>query len=154
MIRRRGFVPDSEGAGKYRGGFAIVTDYEMLTDGTTLQLRTDRRKIPNYGLHGGQPGSLGKMTLNPDGENRDLPKTVLPLKKGDVFRARVGGAGGWGNPLERDVKKVLDDVQSGLVSVERARKVYGIIINETTMEVDMNETQKLREAMSKKGGVK
>ena len=148
MIRRRGFVPDSEGAGKYRGGFAIVTDYEMLTDGTTLQLRTDRRKIPNYGLHGGQPGSLGKMTLNPGGENRDLPKTVLPLKKGDVFRARVGGAGGWGNPLERDAEKVLDDVQNGLVSVERARKVYGVAINETTTEVDMNETQKLRKAMS------
>ncbi len=148
MIRQRGFVPDSEGAGKYRGGFAIITDYEMLTDETTLQLRTDRRKIPNYGLHGGQPGSLGKMTLNPDGENRDLPKIVLPLKKGDILRARVGGAGGWGNPLERDVKKVLDDVQIELVSVERARKVYGVVINKTNMEVDMNETQKLRKAMS------
>lgn len=148
MIRQRAFVPDSEGAGKYRGGFAIITDYEMLTDGTTLQLRTDRRKIPNYGLHGGQPGSLGKMTLNPDGENHDLPKIVLSLKKGDMFRARVGGAGGWGNPLERDVNKVLNDVQNELVSVERARKVYGVVINKTTMEVDMDETQKLRETMS------
>ena len=147
MIRQRGFVPDSEGAGKYRGGFAIVTDYEMLTDGTTLQLRTDRRKIPNYGLHGGQPGSLGKMTLNPDGENRDLPKTLLPLEKGDLFRARVGGAGGWGNPLERDVNKVLEDVQSELVSVERAKKVYGVAINEATMEIDMDATKKLRDSM-------
>jgi len=149
LIRQRGFVPDSEGAGKYRGGFAIITDYEMLTDGTTLQLRTDRRKIPNYGLNGGHPGSLGKMTLNPDGENRDLPKIVLPLKKGDLFRARVAGAGGWGNPLERDVNKVLDDVRNGLVSVERARKVYGVAISATTMEVDIDETRKLRKSMSK-----
>ncbi len=148
MIRQRGFVPDSEGAGKYRGGFAIITDYEVLTDGTTLQLRTDRRKIPNYGLHGGQPGSLGKMTLNPDGEDRDLPKIVIPLKKGDVFRARVGGAGGWGNPLERDPKMVLEDVRNELVSLSRAQNVYGVVINESIMEVDMGQTQTLREAMS------
>ncbi len=149
LIRQRGFVPDSEGAGKYRGGFAIITDYEMLTDGTTLQLRTDRRKIPNYGLNGGHSGSLAKMALNPDDENRDLPKIVLPLRKGDLFRARVAGAGGWGNPLERDVNKVLDDVRSGLVSIERARKVYGVVINENTIEVDIDETRKLRKSMSK-----
>ncbi len=147
MIRQRGFVPDSEGAGKYRGGFALVTDYEALTDGTTLQLRTDRRKIPNYGLNGGKPGSLAKMTLNPDGENRDLPKILIPLKKKDVFRAKVGGGGGWGNPLDRDVQSVLNDVRNELVSIERARNAYGVVINKATLEVDIDATQKLRETM-------
>lgn len=150
---QRAFVPDSEGAGKYRGGFAVVNDYQILADETTLQLRCDRCKLANYGLHGGQPGSLGKYTLNPDGENRDLLKCVIPMRKGDVLRTRLGGAGGWGSPLERDVELVMNDVRNELVSVRRARDVYGVVINEATMQVDMEQTQSLRQSM-KKGNTK
>jgi len=142
---QRAFVPDSEGAGKYRGGFAVVNDYQILADETTLQLRGDRRKLANYGLHGGQPGSLAKYTLNPDGEKRDLPKCVIPMRKGDVLRVRLAGAGGWGDPLERDVELVMNDVRNELVSVSRAREVYGVVINEATLEVDMEQTQSLRD---------
>jgi N-methylhydantoinase B/oxoprolinase/acetone carboxylase alpha subunit len=89
------------------------------------------------------------MTLNPDGENRDLPKILTPLKKGDVFRARVGGGGGWGNPLDREANAVLNDVRNELVSIERAKDVYGVIINKVTSEIDIEATQKLRETRAK-----
>jgi len=59
----------------------------------------------------------------------------------------TSGAGGWGDPLERDVKMVLDDVRNEKVSVKRAREVYGVVINEHTTEVNMAETQKLRQQM-------
>lgn len=152
-FNQRALVPDSEGAGRYRGGFAIVVDYESVADETILQLRTDRRKLAPYGLQGGEPGSLGVMTLNPGRENRDLGKCVITMEKGDVFRARTAGAGGWGNPLERDAELVMDDVRTEKVSVRRAREAYGVVINETTMEADIEQTQRLRQAM-KKGNTK
>ena len=142
---QRSFLPDSEGAGKYRGGFALVIDYETLLDDVTLQLRSDRRKFPPYGLSGGKPGSLAKMSLNPDGENLDLGKCVVEMDNGDIMRVRTAGAGGWGNPLERDAELVLDDVRNEKVSVKRAREVYGVIIDEATMELDVEQTKRLRQ---------
>lgn len=142
-INQLALAPDSEGAGKYRGGFGYVVDYELLAE-ATLSLRTDRRRFAPYGIQGGQSGSPTVITLNPDTENRDLGKSVVTMRKGDVLRARIAGAGGWGNPLERDAKMVLDDVRDGLVSIKRARDVYGVAINEATMEVDIEQTHSLR----------
>lgn len=146
---QRAFVPDSEGAGKYRGGFGLVVDWEALVDGVTLQLRTDRSKTGPYGLYGGQPGSLSVVTFNPGGENHVLGKCVITMNKGDVVRVKVAGGGGWGDPLERDVELVMDDVVNEKVSSGRAREVYGVVIDERTMEVDTAETQKLRKKMKK-----
>jgi N-methylhydantoinase B len=62
----------------------------------------------------------------------------------------TAGAGGWGDPLERDPKLVLKDVRDEKVSVKRAREAYGVVINEAAMEVDIAETEKLRKTMKGK----
>jgi len=59
----------------------------------------------------------------------------------------TSGAGGWGDPLERDPKLALRDVRDEKVSVKRAREAYGVVINETAMEIDVAETEKLRKQM-------
>lgn len=148
-LNQLALIPDSEGDGKYRGGFGYVVDYEILADETTLSLRTDRQKFAPFGVHGGRTGCLTSITLNPNIENRTLGKTVVTMQDGDVLRVKIAGAGGWGNHLERDVQLVLDDVRDGLVSTRRAKETYGVVIDETTTKVDMNETQKLRELMKK-----
>jgi len=71
----------------------------------------------------------------------------MNLKKGDVYRLITSGAGGWSDPFERDPELVLKDVRDEKVSVKRAREVYGVVINEAAMEVDIAETEKLREKM-------
>ena len=138
---------DREGAGKYRGSVAVIREYKFIGDEAIFQLRTDRQRIPPYGLYGGQPGAPSLAIINPDTEHRHVGKITIEVKKGDVLRLISPGAGGWGDPLERDAKMVLDDVRNEKISVKRAREAYGVVINEHTMDMDIAETQKLREIM-------
>jgi N-methylhydantoinase B len=147
LYNQYGYLPDREGAGKQRGSVAIVRDWQLLVDEAVFQLRTDRQKYETYGLYGGKNGAPSKSIINPDTENRHIGKIDVRIKKGDVYRLITSGGGGWGDPLERDPKMVLDDVRNEKVSVKRAREAYGVIINEATTEVDITETQKLREAV-------
>jgi N-methylhydantoinase B len=148
-IRSVGYMPDTEGAGKYRGALSTMKDIEVLADEATFQLRVDRVRFGCYGLQGGQEGAHACVTYNPDGENRKLPKTVMTVKKGDVIRLQAAGAGGFGNPAERDVEMVRNDVHNGLLSPRRAREVYGVVMDENSFEIDVAETKRLREGMKR-----
>jgi N-methylhydantoinase B len=65
--------------------------------------------------------------LNPDGENRTLPsKLTMTIRRGDVFRHVLAGAGGWGDPLERDPAAVFKDVRNELLSAGKAEADYGL----------------------------
>jgi N-methylhydantoinase B len=66
------------------------------------------------------------------------------LNKGDVYDIKEAGGGGYGNPYERSVDKVLDDVLDELVSLKSAREEYGVVIDPETMRVDVAATNKLR----------
>ncbi len=83
-----------------------------------LQVRSDRRDHRPFGLYGGSPGQPSENYLNPDGENRLLPsKFTMTIKKGDVFCHVLAGAGGYGDPLERNA--VLRDVRNELATKGR-----------------------------------
>jgi len=130
-VLRYGFVTDTGGAGKYRGAVATERVYRFTEAEGTLHIRSDRRESRPYGLAGGKPGTNSTNILNPDGENRELPaKTLLTIRKGDVLKHVMAGAGGWGDPKERDPEAVLKDVREGKVSRRAAREVYGITIEE------------------------
>ena len=144
-----GYVADTEGAGKYRGSLSLIREWEFVGEEGTGQLRVDRTLTRPWGLHGGHDGTFSKTIFNPGRENRELGKITMPLKKGDVILLRTAGAGGWGNPLERDPNMVLDDVRNEKVNFKRAREVYGVIIDEKTMEIDKPETHKIRQTMKK-----
>ena len=73
-----------------------------------------------------------------------------PIYPGEICYTSAPGGGGWGNPLNRKVKKVQDDVIDGFVSVERARDVYGVVINPRTLEVQDEATETLRKEMKAK----
>src|SRR5919204_2712851 len=137
------FVPDRAGAGKYRGGVPFRRDYRLLEEEAILQVRSDRRDHRPFGLYGGSPGAPSENHLNPDGENRLLPsKLTMTIKKGDVFRHVLAGAGGWGDPLERDPAAVLKDVRNELLSAAKAEADYGVVIN--GKEVDGTATARRR----------
>ena len=142
------FIPDAMGPGKFRGGAPFRRDYRFVADEGVLQVRSDRRDFRPYGLYGGAPGKPSMNYLNPETENRPLPsKLTMTIRHGDVFRHEVAGAGGWGDPLERDPAMVLRDVRNELVSLPAARADYGVVLAEKPLAVDEAATRALREQL-------
>jgi N-methylhydantoinase B len=146
-ILRYEFIPDSGGAGKYRGGLTVRRDIEVRTDNVSLARYGDRQRFSPFGLFGGKEGSKGKFILNPDtSEERPLKSKGLDVfNKGDVVSLRLPGAGGYGDPLERDFNLLLQDVRDGKVTLESARDDYEVVIDPETLQVDEEATKKLRE---------
>jgi N-methylhydantoinase B len=106
-------------------------------------VRSDRRTHRPFGLYGGSPGMPSENYLNPEGENGTLPsKFTMTIKHGDVFRHVLAGAGGWGDPLERDPAAVLKDVRNELLSPEKAQTDYGVVVRDG--KVDQAATAKRR----------
>ena len=135
------FVPDKAGAGKYRGGVPFRRDYRFVEEEGVLQVRSDRRDHRPFGLYGGSPGKPSENYLNPDAENRALPgKFTMTVKRGDVFRHVLAGAGGWGDPLERDIAAVLRDVRNELLSPAKAADDYGVVVDTALWTVDEKAT--------------
>ncbi len=148
MIEQYGYVPNSGGPGKFRGGLALVRDYRFLADEAYVQVRCDRYKFLPYGLHGGKDGTPANNILNPDTENRQLPsKFLINVRKGDVFRTVLAGPGGWGDPLERDPDLVCTDVRDEKITADYARREYGVVLDERTWTVDLRATAALRDGL-------
>jgi len=142
------FIADAMGPGKFRGGAPFRRDYRFLGEEGILQVRSDRRDFRPYGLYGGGPGKPSMNYLNPADENLPLPsKLTMTIRHGDVFRHEVAGAGGWGDPLERDPALVLRDVCNELVSLASARADYGVVLAGSPIAVDEAATRALRERL-------
>ena len=74
-------------------------------------------------------------------------KFMVTLNRGDVIRVSWPGGGGWGNPFERDPALVLQDVVAELITPQRAREIYGVVVDVEQRQVDHAATTKLREQM-------
>ena len=151
-INEYGFVPDSAGAGEFRGGLALVREYEVLSDDTVLNVRSDKRDYPPHGLFGGKEGKPSKNILNPGRTERLLPVLMTEVEKlntGDVFRHEMAGGGGYGSPWIRNPEYVLKDVIEEKVSIEAAREDYGVIIikNNHSLEIDKIGTNDFRRSL-------
>ena len=147
-IDEYGLVPDTGGPGRNRGGLALVRQYQILCDKAILNVRSDKRKYPPHGLAGGKPGTPSINLINPGREDRVLPvlmTEVEKLKEGDVFRHVMSGGGGFGDPLEREVERVLKDVIEEKVTVAHAADAYGVVIaGAPGPSVDEDATARLR----------
>ncbi len=148
----REFYPDSGGAGKWRGGAATIVRQQAKAQmwGNTFLIGT---KYPMRGLAGGKDGPLNSTVMREGSDNELIVETTgfeIPFEDEDVLMVRFGGGGGWGNPLERDPKLVLEDVLDEYVSLESARRDYGVVIDKTAMTVDDAATGDLRKFMKSK----
>lgn len=140
------FVPDSGGAGQFRGGLAIKRTFTFLGEGGgDLQVRSDRRLFSPYGLEGGRPGAASRtLIINPGEDAVDLPsKVTMPIEFGAKVTQITAGCGGYGEPALRDPESVLQDVLDGKVTVGAARDTYGLDVDvsaETAQPVIKDET--------------
>jgi len=102
------------------------------------------------GFNGAMDGSPNSVVLRAGQANEIKVEDTafeMPISAGDVILADLGGGGGWGDPLERDPSAVLDDVIDGYVSLDAARKHYGVVIEENRMKLDLEGTGLLRERL-------
>ncbi|MFQ5593315.1 MAG: hydantoinase B/oxoprolinase family protein [Anaerolineae bacterium] len=140
-VERYELIPDSGGAGRFRGALGIRRDVRALVDDVSFARYGDRQRFTPQGLFGGKEGTPGKFILNPGTpEERTLKSKGLDhLQRDDLVSLRLPGAGGYGDPREREPALVLRDVRDGKVSLEAARREYGVIIDPETWTVTMEE---------------
>ena len=140
-------VPDSGGAGRYRGGLGAERSLRALQD-ITISTTIDRAICAPWGLQGGLDAYPNKVMLDVGGQLKDdLPNAKLPsyhLKQREAVIVRGGGGGGFGSPLERPPEKVADDVRQGYVSIDSARRLYGVALDPESGNPDSVATEKLR----------
>ena len=147
-VRQYGLLPDSGGAGKFRGGLATQRSWEILVPEANFTFRTDRRRFPPYGLFGGKPGQGSLNVLNPDTNPQVLPTKInMRLKQGDVFWHNTAAGGGYGDPLERDPEMVLWDWRNEKITASHAQEAYGVVIDEARRTVDEVKTAELRQRL-------
>ena len=149
-LEQYSLAQDSGGAGKYRGGVAVVRDWRFLGDQeANLTIRSDRRDFPPYGLYGGKKGAPSLNVVNPGTETQRILKTKVTdhLLPGDMIRHVQPGGGGWGDPLDRDPMAVLRDVLNEKVSLAKAEELYGVVISLETSSVDAKATESKRAAL-------
>jgi 5-oxoprolinase (ATP-hydrolysing)/N-methylhydantoinase A len=118
VVERYGLIPDSGGAGRYRGGLGIERAWRCVVPNTVLHVRSDRQTHTPYGLSGGQPGAASSnVIIRANGESEELPPMFATvLQPGDVFVHRMAGGGGWGSIAEREPQAHARDVLNGKVS--------------------------------------
>ena len=127
-VTRYAFRPDSGGAGEFRGGLGLRRDIEIRDHEATSSFLAERHESHPYGLDGGDPGGRGAVyRIDPDGETTQLPpKSTRTLPAGTVVSIRTPGAGGYGDPTDRDPEAVVRDVRLGKVTPEAALEAYGV----------------------------
>jgi N-methylhydantoinase B len=146
LIEEYGFRTDSGGAGKNRGGLGVVRAYRFLapTDAIVINYKT---KTQPWSVAGGGKGVKNTVLVEPGtSQEREVGCSHNIFDTNGTITNLTGGGGGWGNPFEREIEKVLQDVKQGFVSPEAARSDYGVVVDGTTLEIDDAATIELREA--------
>ena len=147
-VFRRCLLPDTEGAGKFRGAPSSLVEYGPVSCEIRAVYQSDGTANPPRGVRGGLPGGSAhnyKRELNGELIEVDGWADVL-LVEGETITGISCGGGGYGSPTERDLKRVKADREAGILSAERAKKIYGVVFN-ASGAVNEKATVKLRTRM-------
>jgi N-methylhydantoinase B len=150
QILRYGLLPDSGGAGRWRGGLATSLDFQVFAPDTRITARNrDRARFRAWGILGGKAGAPSDFILNPGTpRERILGNTdYVVAEPGDVVHIHSPGGGGRGSPLERETERVLRDVTQGYVSAHAAEHAYGVVVRNGRVDGPAT-TAKRQEMMS------
>ncbi|MFZ7102891.1 MAG: hydantoinase B/oxoprolinase family protein [Peptococcaceae bacterium] len=138
----------ASGAGRYQGGFGLIRDYRLLNSTAELTTIVSKHKFPPWGFAGGKDGSPNAVEIHyPDRAKPTRGATFSNhiMHKGEMVRFISGGGGGYGDPVERPVQKVREDVKNQYITIEKAAAEYGVIIDPATLIINEEKTKELRE---------
>jgi N-methylhydantoinase B len=149
----RDYETDTGGAGEYRGNCGSLYRKQVLVPATVYTYVVGKR-YPMPGIAGGKPGSPNRLVVRAGGRHAfevGDRAGYIEHAAGECYEYHYGGGGGWGDPLDRPPEKVLEDVLDEYVSVEGARRDYGVVLTgdlwELTLAVDYEATARLRAEM-------
>jgi N-methylhydantoinase B len=143
---------DSGGAGKFRGGLGLRKALRYLHGTGFLTNRSDAQKVPAAGVLGASPGQTSRHTLIYRDDTRRALKskeTNLTIEAGDTMVLETAGGGGYGDPLEREPARVLDDLLDEKISLETATEAYGIVLGAHGEALDVEATLTKRRELSR-----
>jgi N-methylhydantoinase B len=149
-----GSLMDSGGAGFHRGGNGVYKRYRFEVDGE-IAIHDDRERSMPWGILGGLPGqNSSKILIRKDGEQVPLQSKIscVKVETGDQLVYITAGGGGWKDPLQRPAEKVQQDVIRKLVSLEKAERDYGVVLDRQTLEIDQGATEELRARIGRERG--
>jgi N-methylhydantoinase B len=140
---------DSGGDGRRRGGLGLRREIRVLSEEASLSVLSDKNIIPPFGVLGGFSGAPNRFTVIREGQfisPSPFPGKVtrFPLERGDRVVMESSGGGGYGDPLERDLQKVEQDLREGLVTKEKAEVRYGIVLKGDKVEEVKTNQQRER----------
>ena len=154
-MERYAIAKDSGGPGLHRGGCGIIRDIRILADEGTFGLRVENNIFPTWGVAGGMGGGTSKVIINPgtpgEREIRAFSDDNL-WYEGDLVRVYTAGGGGWGDPLEREPERVLEDVLDGFVSIDAAQDSYGVVIDHDSLIISPRATAAKRQELADSRG--
>jgi N-methylhydantoinase B len=134
QVEHYGIREGSCGDGEFRGGCGIRRDLRVLRDRTSLSVLSDHCAIPPFGVAKGKSAAANRFSVLRNGqmiEVSPIPGKIggFDLMAGDVVRVETAGGGGYGDPLNRDISRVMADMTSGLLTADQARRRYGVVID-------------------------
>jgi N-methylhydantoinase B len=118
IVERFELIPDSGGRGRQRGGLGVRRDVRILGENVKFTNLSERHRFRPFGVLGGEPGSLGRTVVNPGtpDEYEIGGKASVDLRYGEVVSFQLAGAGGYGDPAERDPQLIEEDRRLGLIT--------------------------------------
>jgi N-methylhydantoinase B len=149
-VLRHEWIPDTAGAGRYRGGPGVLKEYQLQADALFTLRMGHQFKYSGWGVEGGKAPPTARASVN-RGTARERalgPLETMSMLPGDTITIELPGGGGYGDPLLREPEQVLEDVLNGYVSIRAAREVYGVAIDPERMQIDWEATRQIRNAAS------
>ena len=149
FVDRVELIPDSGGPGKYRGGVGSRTHFRLAAPASFF-CTIEKGKTPHWGVFGGKEGlrNYALIQSKAQGEFEACKNPSIFLDKGDRVIVTAGGGGGYGDPFARNPEAVRRDVMEGYVSFEHAQLEYGVVLKESTFEIDEDATKELRDSLT------
>jgi len=120
------FHDEDGGAGLHRGGKGVRIDYRIKSDNAWLTVAYTRSRVPPWPLRGGCPGSPNHIVVARANGTQERHAVVsgLTLNTDDVIRVMTATGAGWGDPLQRPLELVAEDLKNGYVTLEQANRYY------------------------------
>ena len=147
FVHQRRLIPNSEGAGRFRGALGAYSEFAPVECDMTVAYISDGNVNPELGTRGGLAGgNSAQYRMHPDGSLEPLAACAEVVIAADERMVSISaGGGGYGAPHEREAYRVAHDVREGWVSRERAEAVYGVALHDD-LTVDKEKTKELRRA--------
>jgi N-methylhydantoinase B len=129
LLKKHEYISDSGGAGQWRGGLGVETEFTIGSEDTQFVTFGDGDFEPAFGLFGGEDSILNIIELTyPDGthvvpNNKDL---ITGVPRGTHYHQIAGGGGGYGDPKKRDRDQLRREIRNGVISAAAAKETYGL----------------------------